>query len=899
MSKVKRKHSFNFGRVFFPGDKNKIPDKIIFQPLGNHVGNVIRILKKWNRDNFPSETSFERVLEAAKIHDVGKPPRFEIQSQSSKDGTFDKYIYSFRGHRYLAKSDKDAWAEALAIGHHDFSVEDICTQTYQLKKEYKYADILTKQPLAYAFELYILEMCDQIEAELACRVFEDGNQADSRTFMDFTISPDESSKEVYFIDPWPFGEQKSIELSFESWEMRPVDVDTDGELQKCIKNNQEQALGKTLDRIVKNWWQSEQGQPKKSDTKTVSLKPYPSVIESKIWTAEEFYKQLGGFTPNPMQKEMFESIYNSNPNIDKHPANLLKSPTGSGKLESVLFPTLASNWRLILPLPARSLLEDQKERIQKYLKKFSTVYKDREVSLVIDTGSQMYRYVYKNGVEAKQRTSNPRRHLYKGDVILTTIDKFLYRYFAFGGKQKSFTFPLRINRENTIICFDEAHSYDEISFTNFHSLVRSLYEAGRSIVLMTATMPEEYLKRLDYLEAIDYIHNSEKLNQLKQFQAQTLKQKYPNQKAFKWISDVERDDENPNIFQNQFAQFIIREWKNKPNRRIIIVVERVTDAAAIYEQLNNSLDCTTDESGRLLFLYHGRIADQLRPDIYKQIQERDSKDQPYILITTRAIEVGCDLNAEVLISEICPPENLIQRAGRCNRKGNIPDAKVVVIGKSIAKFANSLDESAWQKYQTLLQSLQEFDTQKITKCISVSEQVDDYRVVELFSMLHDYVYGADLTCKHAHEKGLIITRSWTPSATIIHKDGSEKPHTITVPIDRLITNKDRGNDFGNICVLEHYYNVETTNWDKRDLSWGCAYSKDIVIEIHKNHEGAACFDGKPEYQYNPNLGFVNLPGVFIKLKGKNNNFEEKLLYKDKNNKSVIITYTKALKDDSD
>ncbi len=207
MSKSQREYPFNFGRVFFPGKKNKVPEIILFQPLGNHVGNAIEIVKKWDKNDFPSESSFERVLEAAKIHDMGKPQKFEIQAKISKEGKFQEYIYSFRGHRYLAKSDKDAWAEALAIGHHDFSVEDICSKTYQLKKEQQYIDILTKEPLTYAFELYILEMCDQIEAELACRVFEDGNQADSRTFMDFTIAPDESSDEVYFIEPWQFGEE--------------------------------------------------------------------------------------------------------------------------------------------------------------------------------------------------------------------------------------------------------------------------------------------------------------------------------------------------------------------------------------------------------------------------------------------------------------------------------------------------------------------------------------------------------------------------------------------------------------------------------------------------------------------------------------------------------------------
>jgi CRISPR-associated endonuclease/helicase Cas3 len=899
-----RQYRFNFGRVFFPGKANPVPTEILFQPLGNHVGNVIDLVKKWRKNDFPSDFSFESVLEAAKIHDAGKPQRFEIQVKTTKEGKFKEYIYSFRGHRFLAKSKKDAWAEALAIGHHDFSVEDICTKAYELKKEQKYADILTREPLAYARELYILEMCDQIEAELACRVFEDGNQADSRAFMDFTITPDESDETTYFIDPWAFEELKPIELTFKAWVMSPTEVDK-GELHKSIKDGREEALGKTLDRIVKNWWQSQQGQPKELITKIITLKPYPSIIKPGKWTVEAFYEQLSGFTPNPMQKEIFEAIYDFNGS--RHPAILLKSSTGSGKFESVVFPVLASNYRLILPLPARSLLEDQKQRAEEYLKKFSKLYPDREVSLVVDTGSQMYRRIYKNGEEFKLRTSNIRRHLYKGDVILTTLDKFMYRYFAFGDKQKSFTFPLRINREKTLICFDEAHCYDEISFTNFQSLVKTLYEAGRSIVLMTATMPSKYLERFDYLDKIDYIDDSEKLDKLTRFQEETLKQQFSNQKSFEWISNIERESENPEKFQTEFVQIILREWQTKLNRRIIAVVERVTDAAAIYKEVNNALGGNTDSSERFLFLYHGRIADQLRPNIYKQLQQRDSDiNQPYILITTSAIEVGCDLNAQILISEICSPENLIQRAGRCNRKGNISDANVIVIGNSIPKFANSLDEAGWQDYKKtlqLLQNLHQFDSQQICKCISVSEQVDDYRVIELFSMLHDYVYGADLTCKHAHEKGLIITRSWTPSAALIYKyvnlDGQQESHQITVPLDRLL--KKDENDFANTYVLERRYNQETTRWDLRDLGWGCAYSKDILIEIHGDNsgsnKGAVILDGKTEYPYNPELGFVELPGVFIKL--KTNDSDEKLLYKDGDKKSAIITYTKALKTDID
>ena len=789
---------------------------------------------------------------------------------------FKEYIYSFRGHRFLADS-KDLWAKTLAIGHHDFSVHDICRDAYTLKKDPQYAEILAREPLAYAIELYILEMCDQIEAELACRVLDDAHQGESRTFMDYTITKSDTEQDVYYIDSWAFAtewEQDGIELTFQYWSMQPSE-ENKKLLQECIDKQKENKLGETLDRCVKAWWHSEEGESAKILKRNITLKPYPSTKTSNRnpWNAKSFYAQVAGseFSPNLMQEQMFDAICG-----DKHPAILLKAPTGSGKTETVLFPALASGYRLFLPLPTRSLLEDQKERIEKYLKTFSAlaINTGKEFSLVVDTGSQMYRYIYQNGEQVK-RNINPRRHLYKGDVVLTTLDKFLYRYFAFGDKQKSFVFPLRIHRDKTLICFDESHSYDEVAFTNFSSLVKSLYEAGRSLVLMTATMPEQLSKQLDYLETFDYINHPE-LN------------KYHRERDFEWFSNVSRDKENLEDFQNNFTQIILNEWNAKPNRRILAVVETVKDAVEIYKNLKNSLNVVSTDD-RFLFLYHGRIADQLRPELYKQIKQRDDLGQPYILVTTSAIEVGCDLNSEVLISEICPPENLIQRAGRCNRKGNIQDAKVILVGDKIQDFANSLDDDGWTNYAETLVNLTNFDSKQISECISRSEHIDDYRVVELFSMLHEYVYGADLTCQPIHEKGLVITRSWTPSATLIYKNGDKSPPKVTVPLDRLTQRDD--NQFANTHVYEHYYDAETTHWALRLLRFGSAYSKDIIIEMSPNNDGASMYDGKEEYNYDQELGFVNLPGVFIKLRAKG--FEEKLLCQHED-KKVIISYTKAL-----
>ncbi|VEP14001.1 putative ATP-dependent RNA helicase [Hyella patelloides LEGE 07179] len=915
-----RKRLFNFGRVFFPGDKSKIiPDEIRFQPLGNHVGNVKRLAKLWDLED---EESRSRIIRGIELHDMAKPQTFKLLANTNKKGKFQKYIYSFSGHRFSAKDIKyrklaeennseyqQSWVETLAIGHHKYSVRELTEDIYHLKKNPEYENILEKEPLAYAKELYILEMCDQIEAELACYVCGDEQHGDERTFMEYSLKQDEGNRNkeinIYYLDPYPF-EEPEIKLKFNywSWCLSNLLEKEKNNLHKLYNDEKYQALGKKLDSLIKKWWKDLDVNPKIS-TKQAIIKPYPSQqenIDIQNKDCKYWYRKLTEpiddktssekiFIPNSMQEEVFNKITN-----EEHPACIVKAPTGKGKLEAILFPALVKNLRLISPLPAKSLLQDHQQRIEKYLKRFSQLYPQREFSLVIDTGSEMKRYVYINGNKEKSRVSNPRRHLYKGDIILTTLDKFLYRYFSFGEPNKNFVFSLRINgkidNRETLICFDEAHSYENLAFTNFKSLIDSLYEVGRSLVLMTATMPKEIVEQFDYLadDIIDYVDNPENAAKLNLSQ---------HHRSFKWISDITRDQENPKEFQTNFTKIILEQWQAKPNIKIIAVVETVQDAAAIYQNVKEQLNLDTKIEDNYLFLYHGRIAEQLRPEIYQKLKERDSQNKKYILITTSAIEVGCDLNSETLISQICPPENLIQRVGRCNRNGKVKDAKVIVVGDRISAYINTLDELGWDKYQQALKKLTTFETDRILDCIYRQQHIDDYRAVELFSMLHDYVYSADLTCEPIHRKGLIPTRSWTPSVTLVYDDGTcgenlNKMPKITVGIDRLIIKSDKSNLYAGIDVYERYYDIETYQWKTKDLSWGLAYQKNILVKIN-NSESGAFFgeENKKEYPYNRELGFVDLPGVFIAISSKET--ENRLLYQTGEHKA-IIHYVKPLTD---
>ena len=49
-----------------------------------------------------------------------------------------------------------------------------------------------------------------------------------------------------------------------------------------------------------------------------------------------------------------------------------------------------------------------------------------------------------------------------------------------------------------------------------------------------------------------------------------------------------------------------------------------------------------------------------------------------IVVATQVVEAGIDLNAAVLVTEAAPWPSLVQRAGRCNRTGQVADAGAVV-----------------------------------------------------------------------------------------------------------------------------------------------------------------------------------------------------------------------------
>ncbi|RKU31052.1 CRISPR-associated helicase Cas3' [Candidatus Poribacteria bacterium] len=549
-------------------------------------------------------------------------------------------------------------------------------------------------------------------------------------------------------------------------------------------------------------------------------------------SALEAYKKFTEFDPNPMQEKLFNHIAPEKNN----PALMLKAPTGSGKTEAVLIPSIESGRRLFLIFPSRSLVDDQINRCEEYLQRASEKT-DRSYALVVDRGSEASRTVFENG----KKLETGRRHLYDGDVILTTFDKFLYRFFGFGEPNKSYIFPFRIHhsKKQNLFCFDEAHAYDQVAFVNFERLIKALYKVDLDMVVMTATMPKTYQAKLDFLDPVDYTIGTEQ-QELEQCQDRP----YPD-KAIKYIAAQK------NEVKNEICAYVTEHYES--DKRIIVTIETVKDLISVYKHMKDQ------NGGKNIFLYHGRLTNDQRKKVYNKLKkcEDNTNNEGYLLLTTSAIEVGCDLDAHLLITELCNPDSLIQRAGRCNRKGKIKNAEIVVVGNKIHSFLSILSEEKMEIYLEKLQqqSGSNFNPGDMLELMEY-EPHSDYRAEVLFDMLYEYVYEARLENKPLHDKGLVITRSFEPSITLTTKvpeeESKHRPRnavnvSLRSCIARAADNESVNPDFK---VYQRYYDKYNEEFKFELLNrGGNIYFKELFIQV-------------PESYFCDELGYVEPPKVF-------------------------------------
>jgi CRISPR-associated endonuclease/helicase Cas3 len=582
-----------------------------------------------------------------------------------------------------------------------------------------------------------------------------------------------------------------------------------------------------------------------------------------------------------LQQEVWQAYYQQ----EDHPALMVRAGTGTGKTEAAIFPALndtdqyGRRRRIIIVQPSKALIEDMGERLKNLGSKLTDNTKST-LNITVDMGGSCRRYCCKKGEITDTFYS---RHLFADDIILTTLDKFIFRIFGYGEKIKSFIFPHRIFGsalgKKPYIIFDEAHDYDNLAFSNFQKLLKALFIKGQDICVMSATIPKGVA---DFLTLVDAETGA--LRKKQQDFQNNLDEKIKGfDKKISCIS-LKGDSLTNTITQTLRANY-------SPEKRIIVRTEYIGDLQKLYEQLRDLKP----------LIYHGRLTISQRRKVLHNLIKSQNQGQGFLVLATSAIEAGCDLDVQLIITELCNPDSLVQLAGRLNRKGKNPEAKLIVVGDKIKPLVCCLDtqEKLKSYLQTLYSMQPNFDPQRLKQFFKAPQ--GDWMGEILFDMLWEYVYEGDLTSKPLWDRGILVTRSWEPAITLctgLKADSLQPQNPVQVSISRLAkqispTQEEMSSslylDWLKKQIVRHKFSVEEDGTWHADIYK--AYFNPVAGEevrwklIPMQGKAVSCYQTnlvcviKEQFKnryFDPVLGYLGLPKLF--RKGFKDGFKQFLDY---------------------
>jgi len=104
--------------------------------------------------------------------------------------------------------------------------------------------------------------------------------------------------------------------------------------------------------------------------------------------------------------------------------------------------------------------------------------------------------------------------------------------------------------------------------------------------------------------------------------------------------------------------------EHRPGSRTLVVLNTVKRAAALFEALEK-----TEPAARVV-LVHSRFRAPEREEHLGALLDEPG-DEGTIAVSTQVVEAGVDVSAATLVTEVAPWASLVQRFGRCNRRGEV------------------------------------------------------------------------------------------------------------------------------------------------------------------------------------------------------------------------------------
>lgn len=391
----------------------------------------------------------------------------------------------------------------------------------------------------------------------------------------------------------------------------------------------------------------------------------------------DFYEKRFGFFPRSFQ----ENIYNEINNLNNPGLIIIEAPMGLGKTEAALatveqLAKKSGRNGLLFGLPTQATSNGIFPRVNSWLQNITEDINDK-LSIRLQHGKSAFNEEYMNlpiseniniddnkgGVFTNQWFSG-RKTAVLDDFVVATVDQIL----MIALKQKHLALR-HLGVSKKIVVIDEVHAYDTYMSQYLYKAIEYLGTYNIPVVLLSATLPSKTRQKLVsyYLKGkgikkIDIKEDIEKLN----IESYPLLTMTDNKEIIQFNNfDVEKGKSVliKNLSDVSLYNVIKELYEN--NGIIGIIVNTVRRAQEIAKECSNIFG---DEA---VYLLHSNFIDSQRAEKEKELMKLVSKEgnrpKRKIIIGTQVLEQSLDIDFDVLITDLCPMDLLIQRLGRLQR----------------------------------------------------------------------------------------------------------------------------------------------------------------------------------------------------------------------------------------
>ena len=385
-----------------------------------------------------------------------------------------------------------------------------------------------------------------------------------------------------------------------------------------------------------------------------------------------FFEEIHGHPPFPWQERLFYHV------MEKGWPEIIALPTASGKTAIMDIGTFSlacqaeespekrnTPRRIAFVVDRRIVVDDAYRRAQKICRAIEQgetelLEKTRNALLSLGGEAPLESALLRGGIYREDRWA---RTPVQPVILCSTVDQVGSRLLFRGYGLSSKMWPLHAGLlgNDTLIVLDEAHCSRPFSETlewigRYRNHAATPLNLPFGVVTMTATP-----------------HKNTEPFQLdkKDHENPCLKKRLENHKNIQLVKASKG--------VSTTCMEILKGSKKLPSptkkgRTLLVVVNRVRTAREIREKIREEMP----ENEALLLTGRSRPAE--RDKLLERHRERimagrnrqDNRDlPPLIVVATQCVEVGADIDADVLITEACPLDSFLQRLGRLDRLGEL------------------------------------------------------------------------------------------------------------------------------------------------------------------------------------------------------------------------------------